>query len=378
MEVVLTLALMVGIGAAIGGVTNSLAIKMLFRPYNPIYFGKKKLPFTPGLIPRRREELAKQLGEMVVNHLLTAEGLANKINDSAFKFELTSWLKKELEQILDDGTLEMKISKWFHIEDPKGWLKGNSAKFLEKKIQEILRSYEHKEMEAILPITLQGKVDTTIPKLAEIILEKLIKYIESSEGKTKLSKMIDNFLAGKGMVGNMINMFLGNDQLVDKVQPELVKLLKKRDTVTILEKLLRNEWEKFKKADSQKILKHIDEASVSQSVSSFIIEKAGLDNILEAPLGTIVGTYREKILDELLPNIVDQAIRKLVTQMDSLLEKLHLQHIVQAQVETFSVARLEELILGISKREFKMITYLGALLGGIIGLFQGILVYFIQ
>ncbi|MCM2606480.1 DUF445 family protein [Rossellomorea marisflavi] len=54
------------------------------------------------------------------------------------------------------------------------------------------------------------------------------------------------------------------------------------------------------------------------------------------------------------------------------MEKMNLQEIVQEQVSSFSVGRLEELVLGISKREFKMITYLGALLGGIIGIIQGI------
>jgi len=45
---------------------------------------------------------------------------------------------------------------------------------------------------------------------------------------------------------------------------------------------------------------------------------------------------------------------------------------VRTEVETFSVERLEEMILSISRREFKMITYLGALLGGIIGIFQAL------
>ena len=44
---------------------------MLFRPHRPIYIGKFQVPFTPGLIPKRRDELAVQLGKMVVEHLLT-------------------------------------------------------------------------------------------------------------------------------------------------------------------------------------------------------------------------------------------------------------------------------------------------------------------
>ncbi len=39
------------IGAAIGYVTNWIAVKMLFRPLKPIKFGKLVLPFTPRNYP---------------------------------------------------------------------------------------------------------------------------------------------------------------------------------------------------------------------------------------------------------------------------------------------------------------------------------------
>lgn len=44
---------MISIGALIGGVTNLLAIRMLFRPYDAKYFGKWRIPFTPCLIPKQ-------------------------------------------------------------------------------------------------------------------------------------------------------------------------------------------------------------------------------------------------------------------------------------------------------------------------------------
>ncbi|WP_411739635.1 DUF445 family protein [Peribacillus sp. S4] len=45
--------------------------------------------------------------------------------------------------------------------------------------------------------------------------------------------------------------------------------------------------------------------------------------------------------------------------------------IVEEQVSTFSVSCLEEMVVSITKKELSMITCIGALLGGIIGLFQG-------
>lgn len=63
------------IGAIIGYGTNWLAIKMLFRPVKPIKIGKLTLPFTPGMIPKRKEKLAVAMGEMVGKNLFTRQDM---------------------------------------------------------------------------------------------------------------------------------------------------------------------------------------------------------------------------------------------------------------------------------------------------------------
>ncbi|HBE20501.1 MAG TPA: DUF445 domain-containing protein [Cyanobacteria bacterium UBA11367] len=58
-------------GGIIGYFTNDIAIKMLFRPYKPIYIGKRQLPFTPGLIPHNQERLAQRVSDTIMGSLLT-------------------------------------------------------------------------------------------------------------------------------------------------------------------------------------------------------------------------------------------------------------------------------------------------------------------
>ena len=43
------------IGMIIGYFTNWLAVKMLFRPRRAKYIAGRRLPFTPGVIPRGKE-----------------------------------------------------------------------------------------------------------------------------------------------------------------------------------------------------------------------------------------------------------------------------------------------------------------------------------
>jgi uncharacterized membrane protein YheB (UPF0754 family) len=67
------------VGAVIGFLTNVLAIKMLFRPLRPCYLGPLRLPFTPGILPREREALAKSIGAMVARELLTPEIIRERL-----------------------------------------------------------------------------------------------------------------------------------------------------------------------------------------------------------------------------------------------------------------------------------------------------------
>jgi uncharacterized membrane protein YheB (UPF0754 family) len=63
------------IGGVIGYITNYIAIKMLFRPRTAVYIGKLRLPFTPGVVPRRKDELADILGNAIVAKFFNADDL---------------------------------------------------------------------------------------------------------------------------------------------------------------------------------------------------------------------------------------------------------------------------------------------------------------
>ncbi|CAH0248267.1 hypothetical protein ASG97_01815 [Bacillus sp. Soil745] len=67
---------------------------------------------------------------------------------------------------------------------------------------------------------------------------------------------------------------------------------------------------------------------------------------------------------------MEKVAEYVINHFQPLFQKLHLDDIVEEQVSSFSVSRLEEMVVSITK-ELSMITCIGALLGRIIGLFQG-------
>jgi uncharacterized membrane protein YheB (UPF0754 family) len=93
---------------------------------------------------------------------------------------------------------------------------------------------------------------------------------------------------------------------------------------------------------------------------------------MNTPLKQLTVTLPEPIL-KVIPKGVEKICEWLSTEVEGIMEKLKLAEIVRAQVELFPIERLEQMLLSIISSELKLITYLGALLGGLIGVFQGII-----
>lgn len=78
------------IGAVIGYCTNYIAVKMLFFPKKEIYVFGKKLPFTPGAIPKGKTRLAKAIGEIVGKTLVTEADMKEKLLSSELEGKIVN------------------------------------------------------------------------------------------------------------------------------------------------------------------------------------------------------------------------------------------------------------------------------------------------
>lgn len=91
------------IGAVIGYFTNYIAVKMLFRPLREVKIGRFTLPFTPGMIPRRKNALAAAAGRAVGNSLLTREDISGLLLSSQMEESVSELCVRELRQYLESG-----------------------------------------------------------------------------------------------------------------------------------------------------------------------------------------------------------------------------------------------------------------------------------
>ncbi|TSB45803.1 DUF445 domain-containing protein [Alkalicoccobacillus porphyridii] len=375
----LFIVFMVVVGAALGGLTNALAIRMLFKPYRALYIGKWKLPLTPGLIPKRHQEIAVQLGNMVGTYLLTAEGLEKQIKEKAFTTGVTTWMEEELRKVVNsEQTLEEFIAENTGFQNIESVLFQRTDTFIQAGLNQFIELNQEKKIDDILPPELTSRIEGYIPEVSAAILRKATTYFESSEGKQKLSVMVDEFLDHKGRLGSMLQMFLGNERLVDKIQPEILHFLQNDRTNQLVTELLEKEWQKLKEQPFSEVSSLINEEKVAAFFSQLVKGKAPILRSLTSPLNSWAQRYETQILSTWIPTASTMMIEIAARRIGKLLETLHIEQIITQQVQSFSIQHLEDLVMSVASKELKLITYLGALIGGVVGLFQGLFVLLIN
>ena len=373
MNVLLTILLMAIIGALIGGVTNFLAIKMLFRPYNPIYIWGKRVPFTPGLIPKRRSELANQMGKTVVEHLLTAESIQQKIMTPQFRNEIIVWTKQQLQQLKQSNVTVEQFLENIGVTNSKQRIERKVEQLVQEKVTDWIQSHKEDQLKDLFPVQLNELVEEKFPVVADVILQKGNDFLSSSEGKMRLEKLVEEFFKDKGMVWNMLQMFMKNERLADIIQPKIQQFLASDGAKDLLVELFRKEWHTLKEHQVEYVYEQWGAKRIVVPVQSGLVNMLQLEKYYQLPIAELVTQNEAIIVDQVLPKIVGTIFDRIFIRVESIMEKLNIQDLVREQVDTFSLERIEEMVIGISKREFGMITYLGAVLGGLIGVVQGII-----
>lgn len=118
------------------------------------------------------------------------------------------------------------------------------------------------------------------------------------------------------------------------------------------------------------ILKFVNDTKLSKEINE-IIEKV-FDKFLQNSLNDIC--YNRQKLEDNIMGILDNLYNDFVDNKSAkVLEIVDISSIVEEQINAFEVDYAEEIIIGIANKELKAITWLGALLGGILGILSPLL-----
>lgn len=367
-----------GVGAIVGAATNYMAIKMLFRPYKPIYFMKWRLPLTPGLIPKRRDMLAIQLGKTVTDYLLTPATIKKKFLSDEVRQNVLQFAQQKVEQeiFLNDKTLKdwLELAGFAHLPST---IEGKVDVIIYSQFENMKHVLSTKKIHEILPADIEAVLDRKIPEAVEQILQKGEDYFLSPEGYMTIRNMLDDFLSSKGSIGGMIQMFMGDSSsLVEKVQRELVKFLQAPGTSALLNRIFLAEWEKVKERPAMDFMKDINFERIAGNIQEYARRELALDERLDKTIQDYWPQGNEWAKNELLPKMLDKVFIEAEKKIEDVLQRLNLAEVVREQVDSFPTAKLEELVLGIISKELRLITWLGGIIGGLVGIVQAFIVFF--
>jgi len=188
------LSVSVGVGASIGYITNYIAIKMLFRPYKPVKLGNLTI-FPQGIIPKEKNTLAKKVGNVVKDYILSE----NEIK----KIVTSKEVQNEIEKFLDvkiDNMLNKDIQEFITKEE----IAEKFAEIIENIIKEkfsMFAGFISKDMlkDLLLKLEIPLKLNQIIsPAMAKEVLKKeIFEFLEKEVPKIFLKAHIDKIVEEK-------------------------------------------------------------------------------------------------------------------------------------------------------------------------------------
>jgi uncharacterized membrane protein YheB (UPF0754 family) len=148
LEKIIRPASIIFIGALIGWITNYIAIKMLFRPHNPVGLGLFKIQ---GLIPKRKHELSERIANIVVNDLMSLEDIKETLKNSNVSDRIAFIIDDILDRKLND-----MLDKYFPF--AKMFLSPDALTKLKVKIRDEILSHKDEIIDAIVDYS-EGAID---------------------------------------------------------------------------------------------------------------------------------------------------------------------------------------------------------------------------
>ena len=186
------LLFMVIVGTFIGWVTNYIAIKLLFRPYNEINILGFKIQ---GVIPKRRSEIALNIGQTVNTQLISIKDITNTIDSME--------LEIEIDKIVGD-IVEKKIKGEFLGSYPM------LKMFINDSIIDKIKSYIKSAIEenkGEIVNTIIGKLEKEID-FEDLIIKKINEF--SLEDVEKMTiNIAKNELKHIEYIGAVLGAFIG-------------------------------------------------------------------------------------------------------------------------------------------------------------------------
>lgn len=180
------------ISALIGWFTNFIAVKMLFYPREEWNLMLFKLQ---GIFPKRKEVLARRLGKVVAEELLSSESIRAHVANEETHEDLLVAVDKEVDTYLRDRR-EKVSSRLFH------------AIFHDRRLDQ-LKERIIAEIEGMIPNLVNGMGE----KIAQLDVEELVSQQVQAFDSKKIEDLLKSILQKElrfiELAGAVLGFFIG-------------------------------------------------------------------------------------------------------------------------------------------------------------------------
>lgn len=320
------------VGAVIGYITNWLAIKMLFRPYEEKRIFGIKVPFTPGLIPKEKQRIAKSVSEAIANHLLSKDtivkalcspniyshiynmvetkikgiysstkslkvlmeenldfsqknvdnineyiyvGVLNNLNDNVkdkIVKEIYNLLEKELKKkptILDNILKQENMERLLKI----AYTYASSYDFHQNIKEKINRKvgemiYTEKSLKEVIPKNIVDMVDDFIYENRDKITSDILHLLEEPDTKVKIKVAISEGIGSN--VNPLVAMFLNPETLYNKFLNFSKEYLKEDENKKQICVVIKDYIDKLMDGNVSEVIKSVEYSKIEVIIDTLV------------------------------------------------------------------------------------------------------------
>ena len=318
------------IGAVIGYITNDIAIRMLFRPHEAKYLFGKKIPFTPGIIPKEKGRLATSIGTTISANLMNQEVLERHLLSDEMKGKIMEAVGRFIDkQKTNDETLREFLSHYL----------------LQQEINDIAKSGSNDLTELIYTKLATSEVGNDIAHLAVAHVMKKMQHFGSGFG----DKLADEGIGHGGGFGDMISR--GIDRLFGRSGSRFTSQFI-NSLAEPVENLLAKNINEILQKNSREIVGNLISTET--------------DNLLERKMSSLL-QGKDEDLSRAKHSILSMYEKMISEQLPKILKAVDISKIVESRINEMDMGEVEKIIFEVMDKELKAIVRLGALLGFIMG-----------
>ena len=225
------------LGAVIGYITNDIAIRMLFRPRTAKYIFGKRVPFTPGIIPKEKNRIAGAIGGAISENLMNKEVLEKTLLSDEMLEKLRNAVDEFFyAQLHNEETLEQFAAHYLTADEISAMRESTCdeiAKLITAKLRDkaIGTNIAHAATQHVIEKTrssVAGKIkaDRLLEVIASPIESKLAQHINEvlKEQAPSMSTRIVYTEADKLMSMPMCELFKGHEQQLEQAREGIVSV----------------------------------------------------------------------------------------------------------------------------------------------------------